>query len=105
MITKIILAYVILALILIFKARKIVKETQRMSVLRLGKFHDFKNPGFHIIIPFIDQVELIDLQKELPGFKGMTSDQIADRIVENRYGKEILDKWVQNNRKPISSSS
>ena len=96
----IIFVLVTLTLIFIVKAQKIVKENHRMLILRLGKFYDLKSPGFHIIVPFIDQAEDLDLQKELPGFKGMSSEQIGDQIVEKRFGKAVLEEWVRNNRKP-----
>ena len=41
------------ALLLVFSIRK-AKEWERAIVLRLGKFHKVKGPGFFFLIPLVD---------------------------------------------------
>jgi regulator of protease activity HflC (stomatin/prohibitin superfamily) len=57
---KLIIAITIVVLIFLFGIR-IVRPTQRGLVERLGKYRKFAQPGFHWIIPVIDQMYKINI--------------------------------------------
>ena len=88
----------------ILRSVRVVREGQRMTLLRLGKFNNLLSPGLHIIVPFIEKTSVIDLNAEMPGYKGLSSEQIGDKIVEDKFGRETLAKWVNNGRRPMSFS-
>jgi len=73
-------AVVLLALILLFSLRK-AKEWERAVVLRLGKFHKVKGPGFFFIIPIVDQVyRIIDIRIRVTDFyaqETLTGDSVT----------------------------
>lgn len=92
---------IVVLMILQWKAVKIVRQEQRLVVFRLGKFFDVRQPGLHILVPFIDQARLIDLQSEVPEWRTLSDTQLVDRVVGNVAGQSALDAWIKNDRKPI----
>jgi regulator of protease activity HflC (stomatin/prohibitin superfamily) len=73
-------AVILLSLILLFSLRK-AREWERAVVLRLGKFHKVKGPGFYFIIPIVDQVyKTIDIRIRLTDFyaqETLTGDSVT----------------------------
>jgi regulator of protease activity HflC (stomatin/prohibitin superfamily) len=58
--------YVIIPIVLVFLAGiRIVRPTQRALIERLGKYHNFANPGFHWIIPIIDKLYLVNVTEQM----------------------------------------
>jgi regulator of protease activity HflC (stomatin/prohibitin superfamily) len=58
--------YLIIPIVLIFFAGiRIVRPTQRGLIERLGKYHNFANPGFHWIIPVIDKLYLVNVTEQM----------------------------------------
>jgi len=68
------------ALLLVFSIRK-AKEWERAIVLRLGKFHKVKGPGFFFLIPLLDQVyRTIDIRIRVMDFyaqETLTGDSVT----------------------------
>jgi regulator of protease activity HflC (stomatin/prohibitin superfamily) len=57
---------IIFFVVLIFFAGiRIVRPTQRGLIERLGKYHNFANPGFHWIIPVIDKMYLVNVTEQM----------------------------------------
>jgi regulator of protease activity HflC (stomatin/prohibitin superfamily) len=52
-------------LLIFFSGIRIVRPTQRGLIERLGKYHNFANPGFHWIIPFIDKMYLVNVTEQM----------------------------------------
>ncbi|HEY5124862.1 MAG TPA: SPFH domain-containing protein [Ignavibacteria bacterium] len=58
--------YLIIPIVLLFFAGiRIVRPTQRGLIERLGKYHNFANPGFHWILPIIDKLFLINVTEQM----------------------------------------
>jgi regulator of protease activity HflC (stomatin/prohibitin superfamily) len=58
----------IVAIVIIFlfvKGIKIVRPTRRGLVERLGKYHHFANPGFHWLIPIVDNMYIVNITEQL----------------------------------------
>ncbi|MBM2824552.1 MAG: hypothetical protein HW402_216 [Dehalococcoidales bacterium] len=53
---------VVVAMVLIGSAVKIVKQYERGVVLRFGRLVGVRNPGFNVILPFIDQMTKVSLR-------------------------------------------
>lgn len=58
----IILIIVVAVLVLIVAAVRIVKQYERGVVLRFGRLVGARNPGFNVIIPFVDQMTKVSLR-------------------------------------------
>jgi len=56
---------IILFVLLFFAGIRIVRPTQRGLIERLGKYHNFANPGFHWIIPVIDKLYLVNITEQM----------------------------------------
>jgi regulator of protease activity HflC (stomatin/prohibitin superfamily) len=58
--------YLIIPIVLIFFAGiRIVRPTHRGLIERLGKYHNFANPGFHWIIPIIDKLYPVNVTEQM----------------------------------------
>jgi regulator of protease activity HflC (stomatin/prohibitin superfamily) len=58
--------YLIIPIVVIFFAGiRIVRPTERGLIERLGKYHNFANPGFHWIIPIIDRIFVINVTEQM----------------------------------------
>ncbi|MCJ7446285.1 MAG: SPFH/Band 7/PHB domain protein [Bacteroidales bacterium] len=58
--------YLIISVVVIFFAGiRIVRPTQRGLIERLGKYHNFANPGFHWIIPIIDKLYPVNVTEQM----------------------------------------
>lgn len=60
-----ILAAVVFLIILFFSGIRIVRPTHRGLVERLGKYRKFAQPGFHWIIPVIDQMYQVNITEQM----------------------------------------
>ena len=58
--------YLIIPVVIIFLIGiRIVRPTQRGLIERLGKYHNYANPGFHWIIPIIDRLFLVNVTEQM----------------------------------------
>jgi regulator of protease activity HflC (stomatin/prohibitin superfamily) len=58
--------YLIIPVVLLFFAGiRIVRPTHRGLIERLGKYHNFANPGFHWIIPIIDKLYPVNVPEQM----------------------------------------
>jgi len=58
--------YLIIPVVLLFLVGiRIVRPTQRGLIERLGKYHNFANPGFHWIIPIIDRLYMVNVTEQM----------------------------------------
>ncbi len=80
------MTYVILGLlalllvVALFLAVKIVRPYQRGLVERLGRYRDTRDPGFNLIIPFVDSIQLIDMREQVvdvPPQEVITEDNVV----------------------------
>lgn len=80
-----ILAFVIAAIALVgiaflVAAVKIVRPYQRGLVERLGRYKTTKDPGFNLIVPFIETMQLIDMREQVvdvPPQEVITEDNVV----------------------------
>ena len=58
--------YLIIPVVFLFLIGiRIVRPTQKGLIERLGKYHNFANPGFHWIIPVIDKMYLVNVTEQM----------------------------------------
>jgi regulator of protease activity HflC (stomatin/prohibitin superfamily) len=58
--------YLIIAIVLLFfLGIRIVRPTEKGLIERLGKYHNFANPGFHWIIPVIDRLYMVNVTEQM----------------------------------------
>src|SRR3989338_2685851 len=78
------IAVVILFLICI----RIVRPTQRGLVERLGKYRRYANPGFHWLIPIVDQMVKVNVTEQMVNAEPqeiITNDNLNARVDAQVY--------------------
>jgi len=59
---------------------RIIKEHQRAAMFRLGQFVGVRGPGLIWVIPIVDKAEIIDLNKWVPGWQGLATQELDERV-------------------------
>lgn len=75
--------FVTLAIILLLSAIKILREYERAVIFLLGRFYDVKGPGLIIVIPFIQQMERVDLRTvvmDVPTQDVISRDNVSVKV-------------------------
>jgi len=73
----------VVVIILLSSAIKVVREYERVSVFRLGRFVGLRGPGLVLIIPFIETVRKVDLRvitMDVPQQECITVDNVTVRV-------------------------
>ena len=85
-----------LILIIFFLGVRIVRPTHRGLIERLGKYHRFANPGFHLIIPFgierLYQVNVTEQMVDAEPQEIITNDNLNARVDAQVYFKVKADE-------------
>jgi regulator of protease activity HflC (stomatin/prohibitin superfamily) len=95
MIISIYVYLAILVIILFFAGIKIIRPTQRGLIERLGKYHNFANPGFHWIIPVIDKMYKVNVTEQMVDAEPqeiITNDNLNARVDAQVYFKVKSDE-------------
>ncbi len=79
---------------------RIIRPTHRGLVERLGKYHSYAEPGFHWIIPGIDQMYLVDITERMINAEPqeiITNDNLNARVDAQVYFKvKAEEQGVKN---------
>jgi regulator of protease activity HflC (stomatin/prohibitin superfamily) len=67
-------------MIVLTTSSKVIAENQRAVVLRLGKFLAVVGPGFHVGIPFVDKLEIVNLNHDIPGWQRLSEHELNERV-------------------------
>jgi hypothetical protein len=67
---------------------KTVSQSQRLIVERMGRYVGFRGPGRYLVVPFVDRGILVDLDESLPGWRGMSAQQIEEKLIAMWYGEK-----------------
>ena len=91
---------IILVLLVVIPGIRIINQYERGVVLRLGKFSRILDPGFRVIIPYIDKMVKVDVRTtpmDIPKQEVITRDNVTvnvDAVVYARVidaGKAVLE--------------
>ncbi len=70
----------VIAVVILVLAVKIVRPYQRGLVERLGRYKDTRDPGFNLILTFVDSIQLIDMREQVvdvPPQEVITEDNVV----------------------------
>ncbi|MGH9271754.1 MAG: SPFH domain-containing protein, partial [Ilumatobacteraceae bacterium] len=76
----IIAAVAVVAVVFLISAVKIVRPYQRGLVERLGRYKNTRDPGFNLILPFIETMQLVDMREQVvdvPPQEVITEDNVV----------------------------
>lgn len=85
----------IFILLLFFAGIRIIRPTQRGLIERLGKYHNFANPGFHWIIPVIDKMYTVNVTEQMVDAEPqeiITNDNLNAKVDAQVYFKVKSDE-------------
>src|SRR5437763_666205 len=54
---------IVFALIVVFRSVRVIQQGLVGVVKRLGQFHSVRNPGITFLMPFIDNIEVVDMRE------------------------------------------
>lgn len=61
---------------------RVVPEGQRLAVLRLGTYAGLRGPGIVFVLPFIDRVTRLTLDRDVPGWRALSEEQLRAEVLE-----------------------
>ena len=74
------LGFILVAMIVLARSIKIIRENERVIVFRLGHFFGVQGPGVVLLIPFVDKIERVDLNASVPGWRGMSATELTEEV-------------------------
>jgi len=77
----------LLLAIIIVISLKTLREDERLVIIRLGRFWKIAGPGIVVILPWIDRGIRVDLNKDVPGWQGLSKTDLEEKIRAFVYGK------------------
>ncbi len=70
---------IIIVLLVAFGAR-VLRENERAVIFRLGMPLATRGPGIIYVIPLIDRMIRVNLDKQLPGWRGMLREDLNEKV-------------------------
>ena len=64
----------------VFLSVRILRNDQRLDILRLGRFLRVAGPGLVWLIPIIDKGTKVNLDRDFPGWQVLSSIELEERI-------------------------
>ncbi len=59
---------------------KTLREDERLVIIRLGRFLKIAGPGIAVILPWIDRGIRVDLNRDVPGWQGLSKMDLEEKI-------------------------
>lgn len=84
------IGFIAIAVVVFFSGIRIVRPTHRGLIERLGKYARFANPGFHWIIPVIEEMYFVNVTEQMVNAEPqeiITNDNLNARVDAQVYFK------------------
>ena len=88
-------AVVVVFIVLLLMGIRVIRPTHRGLVERLGKYNRYCDPGFHIIVPFVERLFRIDVREALVEAQRqeiITNDNLNAQVDAQVYLKVKADE-------------
>ncbi len=75
----VIIAVIVLLMVVVATSVRIVRPYQKGILEQLGKYKETKDPGLHLILPFVQKLQLVDMREQVvdvPPQEVITSDNV-----------------------------
>lgn len=76
----VLIVMLLVGLISLANSVMVVREDERLVVLRLGRLLRVAGPGLVLLLPSIDRGIRVSLTRTIPGWQGMSPEQIEARV-------------------------
>jgi len=74
----------------LFLSMRILRNDQRLVVLRLGRFLKIVGPGLVWLVPIIDRGVKVNLERDFPGWQVLSAIELEEKM------KAVVLKNLQN---------
>ncbi|HOD13021.1 MAG TPA: SPFH domain-containing protein [Candidatus Omnitrophota bacterium] len=94
------IGFIAMAVVVFFSGIRIVRPTHRGLIERLGKYARFANPGFHWIIPIIEEMYFVNVTEQMVNAEPqeiITNDNLNARVDAQVYFKVKDDETSVKN--------
>ncbi len=75
-------ALVVVVLVLLLTGLRVVRQHERLAVIRLGRYIGLKGPGLVFVLPAIDKAIRLNLDRDIPGWRSLSSESLEAEIVQ-----------------------
>ncbi len=72
--------FALLVVTLLFLSVKVVGKHERVGIMRLGRFAGVRGPGVVWVLPFLDTVTRVNLDREIQGWQSLSAEELAGEI-------------------------
>jgi regulator of protease activity HflC (stomatin/prohibitin superfamily) len=69
------------AIVVLSVSIKVVRDDQRIVILRFGKPLGVRGPGIVMILPFVDRITRVTLNESIPGWETLTEQQLEEKLM------------------------
>jgi regulator of protease activity HflC (stomatin/prohibitin superfamily) len=83
--------FLVLMILIIWGAR-VLRENERAVISRLGFSVQIRGPGIIYVIPLMERMIRVNLDKQLPGWRGMLNKDLNQRVrklVSETHGEPL----------------
>ncbi len=83
--------FLVLMILIIWGAR-VLRENERAVISRLGFSVHIRGPGIIYVIPLMERMIRVNLDKQLPGWRGMLNKDLNQRVqklVSKTHGEPL----------------
>ena len=83
---------ILVILILIIWGARVLRENERAVIFRLGFSVHVRGPGIIYVIPLMERMIRVNLDKQLPGWRGILHDDLKKRVqtlVSETHGEPL----------------
>ncbi len=74
------LVVAVVVVVVLLMGVRVVGESQRIAIMRLGQYVGVRGPGVVWVLPFLDSVTRIDLDRDFPNWRGLSPEELAAEI-------------------------
>lgn len=68
---------------------RVVPEAHRFIVLRAGRMHSVLEPGLHCVVPVVDRVVRIDLDRTVPNWRSLPEPHLQAQLRQLPLNRQV----------------
>ena len=61
---------------------RVVPESQRLAVVRLGTYVGLRGPGLVFVLPLIDRVMRMTLDRDIPNWRALSEEELRQAVLQ-----------------------
>ncbi len=70
----------VVAILFVVSSIRVLKESQRAVIFRLGQLVGVGGPGLVFLVPVVDKVKIVDLNQWVPEWQALSKTELDERV-------------------------